>query len=141
LQLNSFLLEQTEHSLRHEVGLSEHGLSRLRKDVALCELHDLLRHIDVPDPRLGSLQVLGRGAEVFDRVVEPVVAVLRAETRTAVRIGRCAAELDKAALCISLAFPKKKKGGGAMTNYVTLSDLLTLMLVTIGIIALCKKGR
>ena len=48
-RLNRLLLKQLQYSLRHRVGLGQHGLSRLGQYVVLGEFHDLLGHIHVSD--------------------------------------------------------------------------------------------
>ncbi len=53
------LLQELQHRLRFLVRLGKHSRGRLKQNLILHELYHLARHVGVPDPRLGSLQVLG----------------------------------------------------------------------------------
>ena len=67
-QFFCFLLEKLQNSLRHLIGLRQHGLCRLNQDVVLGVCHHLFGNIYVADSGLSILDVLSHNRQIIDGV-------------------------------------------------------------------------
>ena len=63
------LSQELQDRLGPDVGIGQHGRPGLDEDLVLGKFHHFLGHVHIPDPGLGSRQVLCRHTQVGNGVL------------------------------------------------------------------------